>query len=206
MDYGPFFSATLEVARATSPTKESPSASIPAKAASHAATNSFFLKPTRLRAAALWTGPEFIDWKNIAFDGTHEVHASIVGETLLSNPDAPGWADANDSFEEKRIQGRDGARYGPLPRTWAHWRGLYVHGDRVVLSYEIGGTEVLESPGAEGDTDHRRFSRSFDIGPRARPLLLQVAQGSRRPFGDKHASAGHAGLAGSLQGPGVGRA
>ncbi len=49
-------------------------------------------------------------------------------------------------FDDPRLQGRDGRRYGPLPATWAKYRGLYQHGEKAVLSYTVGTTNVLELP------------------------------------------------------------
>ncbi|MEC7724724.1 MAG: family 16 glycoside hydrolase, partial [Planctomycetota bacterium] len=42
--------------------------------------------------AAAWSGQGFIDWKGVAFDGSHNSHASIVGDVAVTNPVGPGWA------------------------------------------------------------------------------------------------------------------
>ena len=98
-----------------------------------------------LRLAAAWTGQGFIDWNGINFNGRHQVHPRIVGRVHVANPDGPGWANPNNqSFADLRGRGRDGRPYGPLPRSWAHYRGLYRHGDRVILAYTVGTAEVLE--------------------------------------------------------------
>ena len=107
-----------------------------------------------LRAAAAWNGTSgqsenFIDWQGIQFNGAHGVHPRIVGQTAFANSTGPGWADpaSGEFLDEQRVQGRDGKRYGPLPRVWARYRGQYHHGQQVVFSYTVGSTEVLESPG-----------------------------------------------------------
>jgi hypothetical protein len=103
-----------------------------------------------LRWAAGWSGNEFIDWKGIAFDGTHGTHASIVGRRSFINPVGPGWANpANGSFVDPRPLGKDGRPYGPLPRAWAHYRGLYCSGDAEIVAYTVGDAEVLELAGSE---------------------------------------------------------
>jgi hypothetical protein len=181
MDYGPFFSATLEVAPGNIANKGI-AIRLDAGDGGVARGRDFVVFDTdTLRCAAGWTGPEFIDWKNIAFSGQHEVHASIAGQIVFDNPDAPGWADSNGAFGDKRLLGRDGNRYGPIPRDWGHWKGLYVGENRVVLSYTIGETRVLESPGLEVKDAPRAFSRTFEIGPRKTPLILQVAQQIQAP-------------------------
>ena len=106
-----------------------------------------------LRLAAAWTGQGFIDWNGINFNGRHQVHPRIVGQVHVANPDGPGWANPDDPSSPtiRASSGRDGRRYGPMPRRWAHYRGLYHHGDRVILAYTVGTADVLETPGLETD-------------------------------------------------------
>ena len=163
-----------------------------------------------LRAAAAWNGSgkpddNFIDWQGIQFNGAHGVHPRVVGQTAFANSTGPGWANpaSGEFLDDQRVKGRDGKRYGPLPREWGKFRGLYHHGQQVVFAYLIGTTEVLESPRlltreAVVASDRRTressdrslttptsatsadqaplFLRTFNIGPRDRDLLLQVAE------------------------------
>ncbi len=132
-----------------------------------------------MRMAASWSGDGFIDWNGINFNGRHEIHPKLVGLVEMANPIGPGWADPRTgSFADPRLRGRDGRPYGPLPRSWSHFRGQYRSGDRVVLAYTVGKTDVLETPGVETGTSSPVFSRTFAIGPRDRVMVLQVA---RRP-------------------------
>ena len=139
-----------------------------------------------LRVAAGWSGNQFIDWKGINFDGAHQIHPHVAGTVHFANPDGPGWArPGTGRFDDPRMIGRDGRRYGPLPRDWAHLRGVHQAGSRVVLSYTVGSCDVLESPGVEftgdaADTMIRTpiFTRSLRLGPRSSDLILQVAQQS----------------------------
>ena len=129
-----------------------------------------------LRWAAAWSGDQFIDWKGIALDGTHQTHASIVGRKAFINPVGPGWADpATGRFEDPRPAGRDQKPYGPLPRTWAHYKGLRLNGGKPVVSYSVGDADVLEQAGfAEGE-GVRIFTRTLNIGKSTRDLLLRVS-------------------------------
>ncbi len=103
-----------------------------------------------MRFAAAWTGQGFIDWNGINFNGVHQVHPRITGKVEFSNPDVPAWANPKDGrFDDLRLRGRDGRSYGPLPRAWVHYRGLYQHAGRMVLDYTVGQAEILESPGIE---------------------------------------------------------
>jgi putative heme-binding domain-containing protein len=127
-----------------------------------------------LRVAAGWAGTGFIDWNSIQFTGRHAVHPRLVGDVQFANPTGPGWADpATGRFDDPRLRGRDGRPYGPLPRTWAHYKGLYLHGERVVFAYTVGDATVLESPGWEGDAVI--YTRTLNIGRSSRDLLLRVA-------------------------------
>jgi putative heme-binding domain-containing protein len=129
-----------------------------------------------LRLAALWTGEGFIDWEGINFNGKHQVHPRVVGLVRIANPSGPGWADPETgSFDDPRPKGRDGRPYGPLPRSWAHYRGLYQNGNRVIVSYTVGTSRVLEAAGLDESGPLPIFTRSFEIGPRERDLVLQVA-------------------------------
>ena len=99
-----------------------------------------------------------------------------MGLVRVANPSGPGWADPETgSFDDTRPKGRDGRRYGPLPARWAHYRGLYQNGNRVIVSYTVGATAVLETPGFEVSGGVPIFTRTFEIGPRAGDLILQVA-------------------------------
>lgn len=130
-----------------------------------------------LSMAASWSGEGFIDWNGINFNGRHEIHPKIVGVTEYSNPIGPGWADpATGSFDDPRIKGRDGRRYGPLPRSWGRYIGQYRFGDRVVLAYKIGDIDVLETPSVESAEASTFFCRTFQIGRRDRKITLRVAR------------------------------
>lgn len=147
-----------------------------------------------LRAAVGWTGDQFIDWNGILFTGQHAVHPRITGRVAFETPMGPGWArPGTDSFEDTaRVVGRDGRVYGPLPRDWAHYRGMYQHGSDVVIHYTVGATEVwelprLHAPAASGSVVPRAtvaapeaapapvFERVFRIGPRSLSMRMRVA-------------------------------
>ena len=101
-----------------------------------------------MRVAAATTG-SFVDWKGIAFDGSHGTHTSLAGEKHLVHPPGPGWASPEGKWDDdRRVTGKDGKPYGPLPREWAKFEGLYESGSRTVLAWRIHDfARVLESPG-----------------------------------------------------------
>ena len=135
-----------------------------------------------MRVAAAWTGDGFIDWQGIHMNGRHNIHPRVKGDVHLANPAGPGWANpANGSFDDPRLRGRDDRRYGPLPRSWAHLKGIYHHGQKTIIEYTVGDTVVRETPGLAtrpGESRGRSpvFTRTMNIGPRSREMVLQVAR------------------------------
>ncbi|MBM4015438.1 MAG: heme-binding protein [Planctomycetes bacterium] len=137
-----------------------------------------------LRVAAAWSADEsstarFLDWRGIQLDGEHAIHPKLVGMVAFANPNGPGVARPGSSsfFDDARVVGRDGRRYGPLPREWARLRGVHHLGTERVLDYSVGATRVLELPALAigGPGAPTRFVRHLEIGPRAEPLRLRVA-------------------------------
>lgn len=140
-----------------------------------------------LRMAAEWSAPDppsaeqnFIDWRGIQFNGEHQIHPRVTGHVVASNLTGPGWANPETGLfvDNQRILGRDGRQYGPLPRKWGQFRGVYYHGQQVILSYSVDGTDVLESPSliSNDNTSPPMFLRTFNIGSRTHDLTLQIAE------------------------------
>lgn len=128
-----------------------------------------------MRVATATTG-SFIDWKGVAFDGSHNTHSSLTGERLFANPVGPGWANPmNGSWEDTRFVGRDGKPYGPLPREWMHYKGMYLHGQHVIQSYAIGDAVVLDAPEMIDYGQHPIFVRTINIGKSSHDLKLRIA-------------------------------
>ena len=179
MDYGQFKTHSLEVAKGNMANKAIAIRVDPGEGGVTSGSEFLLFETDTLRMAGGWTGPEFNNWRNIMHNGEHQTYASIVGHTVFANPDAPGWGNARWAFDDTRFLGRDERRYGPMDKAVGQWNGLYVHGDKVVLSYEVGESKVLELPGAEGSPAQRAFSRTFNIGPRKNDLILQIAHQER---------------------------
>jgi glucose/arabinose dehydrogenase len=130
------------------------------------------------RIAAGWTGG-FLDLRGVAFTGEHGSNPSIKGTQLFGTKIAPGWAGPDGRLDDPRPRTKDqGADmpYGPLPREWAKYKGLYAHGDQVVLSYTLGGVDVLELPGVEKVGESTVITRTLKVAPHDRELLLRVAE------------------------------
>jgi mono/diheme cytochrome c family protein len=127
-----------------------------------------------MRMAAATTG-DFVDWRGIAFDGSHGTHTSLTGTRQLLTPPGPGWAHPDTgTWNDPRPTGRDGKPYGPLPRDWSQYRGLYLHGSRAVLSYTVGTTGILDSPGWLDYGAASVFFRTLNLNEVKKPLTLRL--------------------------------
>ena len=146
-----------------------------------------------MRMAAAWSGKGFIDWNGINFNGQHGIHPRVAGQVQVANPTGPGWANPSDgTFSDTRLRGRDGRAYGPLPRDWAHYKGMYYHGQEVIVSYTVGDTQVLEMPGLAPVDDTPVFTRTFNVGARQGDLTLRVAtEAEPKPMLEQIAEAGN---------------
>ncbi len=71
---------------------------------------------------------------------------------------------------------------GPMPSQWMDYRGYYLHGDQVILSYRIDGREILETVQANAESNTIRHQ--LEISP-GKPLVLSTAQ---RNTTDRHQS------------------
>ncbi|MFL0685637.1 MAG: DUF6797 domain-containing protein [Algoriphagus aquaeductus] len=129
-----------------------------------------------MRVAGAWTGKGFIDWEAILFNGKHNISPRTVGDLHFSNPVAPAWANPETGkFDDPRFQARDGRKFGPLPREWAQYKGLYQFRDRVILSYTVGSAKVLETFGLEMLENQHIFTRTLNISPSEKPLKMRIA-------------------------------
>ena len=195
MDYGNFLMRTYDLADSTDPPKgiSRDCCPIPNEDFRHlnfaykgiamrldegeggvAAGNAFVLfDHDLLRFTGFWTGEGFIDYEDILLDDQHNVFPRTVGTIQFENPITPGWANPkNGSFEDPRFVAIDGRPFGPLPKEWAHYKGLYYHGDRVVVKYTVGDAEVLEMYDLEKEGDAPAISRTLNVT--ASPVALKM--------------------------------
>ena len=139
-----------------------------------------------LRVVCGWTG-EFLEF-NPARYGI--ISPPKVGkEIAFHSPRQPGWSRGeggsrrakggkDDSHSAFPIPNSDFPKHGPLPREWAKYRGLHLHGDRVVFEYTVGPKQVvvLESPWIETIDGEKVFTRELEIAPSGSDLELLVAE------------------------------
>ncbi len=131
-----------------------------------------------MRVAGGWTGNGFIDWDGILLNDRHETYPRTIGKLHFETPVGPGWANPKTgSFEDPRFRARDGRAFGPLPKDWANYKGLYQTNRHTIISYSVGDADVLELFGVEvmegGQTV--MFTRTLNVSPSTSQLKMRVA-------------------------------
>lgn len=135
-----------------------------------------------LRVAAGWNG--FLKFDPARFGVI--VPPRIDGTASFSTPRFPGV-----SLQEQFSNFREANPYGPLPRSVAHYEGLFRQGKRVVLKYSVGtvtaesggnspSTMILESPWLEQRADVKAITRTLRVDPSPVPIRLMVADASAK--------------------------
>jgi hypothetical protein len=98
-----------------------------------------------------------------------------AGRMLTSTASGPGWAGPTGKYPPT----------APLPHAWGRYKGLYLHGNRAVLSYLVEGVEVLESPWMETVGGQTVLTRTGEVGPCEKTLNLPLGRplGMQKPEG-----------------------
>ncbi|MDO6604454.1 DUF6797 domain-containing protein [Arenibacter palladensis] len=129
-----------------------------------------------MRVAGGWTGEGFIDWEGILLNDHHETYPRTIGKLHFETPVGPAWADPETgSFQDTRFKARDGRRFGPLPKKWAHFKGIYHSGKNIIISYNVGKAKVLERLGMDKYDKQIIFTRTLNIEASDKTLRMRVA-------------------------------
>ncbi len=167
MDYGPFFSATVKCADDNYADKglailvnKDPDATM-------------LFDTELLRYAGGWFGG-FLDNHGVVFNGQHGVNPGPDGQVIFQSPAVPGCAVGDEPQSDPRPR-----PYGPLPSMIGHYRGLYLHGDQVILSYTVGDRAFLETPSMRMAGENPVFIRTLHATASDQPTLLLVGAMSR---------------------------
>ncbi len=157
MDYGPYLSAAIEVSSENFAYK---GIAIPLSRnwdGEH--DESVLFDINLLRYSAGWQ-EGFIELNGIVFDGRHGVHPKIDGEPVWVTQPIPGWGKFGSFVDPRSFP------YNHLPSDWGHWKGLYLHNNKVILSYEVNGTSILDMPSLTHYEDVSAFTRTIHMKKR----------------------------------------
>ena len=187
-DVGPFLAGTIAIGK----DKTLKGLAIRVGASSEAA---LCFDTARMRWSAAWVGG-FLQFGSRRF-GLTQPPASD-GEILFTTDKTAGWA-FDGRFKPTRRE-INGPAYDDdwevedksecrLPRRWCHYRGHYLSNDRVVLSYTVGQTSVLESAWFVRSGSDQAFTRTLEIGGSTEPMQMWAAGGDTKVTvigGDRH--------------------
>jgi len=162
MDYGPFLTTAV-----TMPWPQN--AVTPKGIVLKTGTGAVCFDTDLLRYAGGWTGG-WLDLLGPPFEGSRKPDLRTrpvpKGTMRFMTSNRPGWA-RGDEFRDPRPE-----QLGPLPSDIARYRGLYVHGDRVVFSYVVGKCEVLDLAGEASGT----ITRTLRLGPSPETLTVLLCE------------------------------
>ena len=132
-----------------------------------------------LRVSMVWTG-EFLEFGDTLNKIAWPPPPQVKGAPAFGVKVGPGWAKGG-SLDDPRAN-----RQGSLPKNWAHYNGLYQHGDQVVLSYSVGNADVLEMPGYLSVKEQGVFTRTiqFTKSSGAQTLVLMDGVDAKFPKSD----------------------
>lgn len=139
--------------------------------------------PDLLRMAVGWSG-DFLTLTTMAqisyqdsLNKDNQIPV-VLGDPVFATGLYPGWSAGEPDFLDPREPGPnpDDPGRGPLPHSHGRWEGIHLLGDEAVLSYTVGGAQILEMPGivrAEGQVG---ITRDFQIETASTPLSLVAAE------------------------------
>ena len=121
-----------------------------------------------LRLSAAWTNG-WLRLRGTAYDGAHGPMPKLRGHKIAETRPGPGWA-KDGKFEDPRP-----IPFGPLPREWGQFRGMWLHGDQVVIGYRVGDMNVREAWSALGLAGLP--VRTLELGPSSVAQTMVVLDG-----------------------------
>jgi hypothetical protein len=148
-----------------------------------------------LRYSVGWTG-DYLNWTNVAFNGSHGTALSIKGKEVFGTKPLAGVGTSTD-LKDPRPQ-----PYGPMPESHGKYKGLYRNGNDVVFKYSIDGAEVLEKPSIRNEGANVVFSRAIEAAPTKNPFVIRVADIPTKPAPSTQPSQADAAAA-KMETPGV---
>ncbi len=163
---GPFWSGTIMRAKGQAAAMKGLAITLGASK-----TNFVVYDADTLRLAVAWSG-QFLEFGDTLTKIAWPPPPSVKGTVAFESAMGPGWASGSGSLEDNRAR-----HQGPLPKDWAHYEGLYVDGDQVVLKYTLGGVPVLETPGVDLSNGSASFTRTIQFAGAAKEATLVLADG-----------------------------
>ncbi|HEY1173228.1 MAG TPA: DUF6797 domain-containing protein [Verrucomicrobiae bacterium] len=121
-----------------------------------------------MRVSLAWKG-DFLEFGNTLTQIAWPPPPQVKGEAVFAMKPLPGVWDGKGTFGDPRTN-----QQGPLPKSWAHYKGMYVNGREVVFKYSVGNMEVLELPGYAQSEGYDIFTRTLQFTRTARNLIINL--------------------------------
>lgn len=170
MNYGPFITATLEI-----PGSGKINKGVAIRLGGTPA-GAICFDLDLLRYGAGWTDG-FLNLRGTPYDGAHGPNPAVQGKVAWKTANTPGWANPQDgTWKDPRQE-----PYGPLPRSWAKFVGLYLNGEQVLLRYNVGDRGLLELPSYAVKDGRAVFTRTINLGAGTQALSHVLAEVSGKP-------------------------
>ena len=163
MDTGPFYSGVITAADATLDKGLTLRLGEHGHAAMHFDTD-------LLRVSAAWTGGGLEFHAEHDYGVRNDPPPSAAGQIQFTSSARAGWRRAGD---ERFTDPRD-RPFGPLPAPHGRYRGVYLHGNRAVLHYELHGATVHESPWHMHEGALDAFVRDVRIEAMDEPVAMML--------------------------------
>ncbi|MGB1874613.1 MAG: PA14 domain-containing protein [Akkermansiaceae bacterium] len=118
-----------------------------------------------------------IKFEGLPFTGAHGSFPSFAVPPFTSTGSVPGWASADGTLSDPRLsEDNYYPPLGTLPKDWAHYKGAYRHGKKVIFHYTVGDTKVLEHHALKSKPDEQAvISRILELAPHEGELTLVLA-------------------------------
>jgi cytochrome c5 len=131
--------------------------------------------------SAIWLDDSSASLKitGLPFKSGHQTSLTKAGQNVLVTGARNGWSHAGELQDPRDVRYEGYPPLGHLPKHWAHFKGHYLHNDKVVFKYTVGDAVVHDSPGYIGGIHKGALTRTLNIsGAKPEKLILAEAEGA----------------------------
>lgn len=176
IDHGPFVTATIGSQwEEQGITNKGIAVKLPATASDVPAIGGALFDTDTCRISAIWIDG-FVDFTKDWTSVRDSKSVKLVGTQLIGSQVGPGWAkpgfDGKEAWRDPRHQG-----FGPLPKSWMAYRGVYRWNRQNVFSYTIGNVDVLDAVEYQRVGGRDMVVRRWELGACDHALQVLIADG-----------------------------